>query len=310
MSFVLQVSFTGLCLYLVQEDRKRLAVLQPDCRPDPADDEYFVHPDGTRGARHAGYLRWDLANYVAAVAPGEVIPPRPADPRYEVIHRFTKQEVKFDLPAATGTITGDLALPRFAEIANERNPADTAQPLPLLEPVPHLFSTVVDEVPRPLLMRLMLEDGELAATGSETWRFPRLFRRGKPGEYVGSFRSMATWTRKVDADELKITIADFDGGNAAVIRLKPVTNGGVIALKIANLCSENPLEWRELNRRLVTEDDEDFKWLYRLLQPTLGREYDDVLLGYALPIPLKPVVGGAAGVEDCLGGVLGLKTIP
>ena len=308
MPYTLQITFTGLCLHLVQKDRKRLAVLQPDARPKSFNDTYFDHEDGTQGIRHSGYLRWDLANYVAAIAPGELIPAKGAEPYYEVVHRFDRQEVKFDLPATTDTISGNMSLPQFAEIANEYNPANPGQPLPLLEPLPHLFSTVP---PTPLLMRLVLEGGTLASTGSERWRFPRLFRRGKPNEYMDTFKSVVTWTRRVEeAAGLNITIADFDGSNPTVIPLKPVIDGGVIPLKIANLCSSNPLEWSDLDHRLVTENDEDFKWLYRLLQPVLSRDYTDILLDLPFPIPQKPILGGGAGVEDCFGAVLEVASIP
>ncbi|MBW3629546.1 MAG: hypothetical protein KY464_09630, partial [Gemmatimonadetes bacterium] len=67
MSFELRVKFSGLCLFLVHSDTKRVAVVMPDCRrngPNPPDQ----HLDGEPAEPHVGYLRFDLANLSTAAA--------------------------------------------------------------------------------------------------------------------------------------------------------------------------------------------------------------------------------------------------
>ena len=298
MPFDLRIDFTGLCLYLKQRDSNRMAVLMPDCRKVRGND--MKHDDDTKGVPHVGYIRFDLANLVGSVPPGTI----EFGPQYEVVYRFHRQHLTFNLPATEDPLRGELEVPRFEEIANEKPSSRGASPVPLLEPLPGLFSEKADKLP--LLMRTFLQGGSLTADGKEFWRFSRVFRRGVATTYERDFKSIVTWKRHVDDDVLTITIADFDGKNSVDIPLRPLTKGGVIPLKIANLCTENPLEWDEFEKRLVRGDDEDFKWLYRLLRPTEGRTYRDLLKGSGaklrkFPIPQRPQAGGA-GREDCFGG--------
>jgi hypothetical protein len=279
MAFELRVSFTGLCLYLVHPDGTKAAVLLPDARKTTADP---AHADGTMGEFHAAYLRFDLAHLDARFPAGS----EDEVPRYEVVRRLDRQVLDFGVPDGAGQ-TVDLPLPDFGTFA------------PTLRPISGLFSS---NPPQELLSRMVLNGGELSALPEDAWTLPATLNPGGQ-PYNGEFASLVTWTRQVEGDGLTLTLAGFDGADAVQIPLTPVTTDSgarVIALKVANLCDKNVLEWPELGTRRVDQDDVDFKWLYRLLQPEEG-SYGDRLEGSSLPIPhLQPTQG--FGVEDCMGG--------
>ena len=73
-----------------------------------------------------------------------------------------------------------------------------------------------------------------------------------------------------------------------------------IVLKVANLCSENPLEWPELVMHQVNRADRDFKWMYRLMAPAQGTLASLLQPDELLPIPLQQ---GATpfSVQGCMG---------
>jgi hypothetical protein len=306
MPFTLKVEFAGLCLHLEEKERKRVGVVMPDCRRVLGNK--MQHADRTRGVPHVGYLRFDLTNLAETFHAGAPT----AGPQSEVVYRFDRQEVKFNLTPTGDPVDGELELPRMEEIANEVREGGT-DPVPLLEPRPGLFARNVGEAP--VVMRTVLEGGKLSAEGKEYWGFPSVLRRGISTPYVDDFRSVATWTRPVDdTDELTITIADLNGENPEQIRLRPTTPGGVIPLKIANLCAKNPLEWEELPQRLVAGNDVDFKWLFRLLRPTNKRTYEELLADSVgalreFPIPVR-LEGGGLGRQDCFGAVMSVDSLP
>lgn len=296
MSFELEVEFSGLCMYLVDTDNQRAAVLMPDCRKgvDP------VHADRQKGVHHVGYLRFDLANLegVGGVPEGTAA----GGPRYEVVHRFHFQQLEFPyLPDGPVKIPGNgLGFPEFDEFTQD------------LELKPGMFS---DDPPKVLLMRTILKGGEMDSGRQKNWRLPPVLKPGS--NYIGHFASDAIWVCPVPGDSLTVRIAGFDGADPVEFVLRPVEGEEVVHLKIANLCAVNPLEWEELELEELTvagdgQDEEtrdrDFKWLYRLLESTsaplparLGENPD-------LPVPvLEPDQG--AGVQGCMGAVK-TTTIP
>lgn len=297
-TFNLQVTFTGLNLFLVHADQRQVAVLQPDARKS----NKTKHPDGTKGIPHVGYVSFDLA---------QLDLPQGAQPFVggEAVYQFRGQEIlDFGVPPSgpTDRMTGQAELPQIERIANESDGSGGF--VSLLEPAPRLFSTnSATPPPKSLLMRARLDCGNLSANPMEHWRFSRLFRRDRDDEYEQPFKSDVTWTRKVvtTASGLVMKIAKFDGTDERQIPLKPGP-GNVLKVKVANLCGVNPLEWEELEDRRVTADDEDFKWIYHLLRVTRNRKYEKILLDCPLPVPQKPK-NGNAGVEDCFGASLSVK---
>jgi hypothetical protein len=194
----------------------------------------------------------------------------------------------FGLPAATTAMATALEFPDFGQFA------------PTLQPIPGLFSATP---PSALLMRTVLDGGTLEASPEgSSWGFDKeLHPTGAP--YGGQFASFCTWKRQVDAECLTIKLAPFDGAAPVEIELQPQSTptGDAIMLKIVNLCAENPLEWNDLDQRLVKGDDVDFKWLYRLLQPS-GATYANLLRGGQFPVPERRGKQAFGALQDCMGG--------
>jgi len=278
--FDLEIKFTGLIMYLVHGDPpaspgdplvgRKVTVVIPECR------QHFVdakHDDGTEGAHHVGYMRMDLASIVgphasfpAAAAEVAAVP---SDPPYEVVHRFTNQVLDFGLPGeereegedgVDTSINVHTRLPEFDRLA------------PRLEPRPELFDERAADL---AVLRTTLTRGSLTGQPKQEWKFSNVL--GDPNEaYSGKFAEALTWTRTVpDRNWLTLTLAPLAGGEAQQqVTLFPVagpTGRPTISLKIANLCCENPLEWAELDARGAIHRDDDFKWLYRLMQPVAER---------------------------------------
>jgi hypothetical protein len=288
MAFTLQVDFSGLCVYVEHETIPQVAILLPDARELlPAKGP---HQDGTLGQAHVGYLRFNLADCGIAVPPG-----LSQSPYYEVVHRFDRDLLEFVVTGTDQPLTVNPMVPRFEGFAPDRALGGKAS---LLVPADGVFTSTP---PVELLMRTVLTGGTLAGNQArEDWFFVNLFDSGQRA-YRGIFSNVVTWTRRVESVSLRLT--NFEGLRPAVeIPLNPASAGpdAVVRVKVANFCATNPLEWEELGLRQVGQDDEDFKWLYRLLKPRTGT-WDDLLKGQRLPIPLIPAFH-SEGVEDCLGG--------
>jgi hypothetical protein len=278
MSFDLEVTFAGLCAFVPAPNNRRVTVLLPDARRDKGQP---LHSDGTEGVPHVGYIRFDLSNLVDDI---------PTDghngPTYEVVHRLDREDIDFNLPPA-GAVRVALQLPKTEEFA------------PNLEVRPELMKGSDNR----LLARIILRGGKLTASAGITeFVFPLQFAPDRPN-HRGRFAGFATWKRALDADDLTINI-----GAHAPIQLKP--RNGKIVVKIANLCSINPLEWDDLETRSgeSVDRDVDFKWLYSLLQPKNRVQFSDLLHGISLPVP--EAVPGPRGSSGCMGVETGPPPTP
>jgi hypothetical protein len=294
MAFDLEVQFSGLCLYVLDPANSRVGVLMPDARRTTANAN---HEDGTKGIPHVGYLRFELGDLNQAF-PSAI---NPLSPTQEGVYQFDRETLVFKVtPAAAPMTIGNLNVPRFEDIAPD--PADPGKSA--IKVRNGLFTSTQ---PNQLLMRTILEGGTISGPTQEPWMFSNLFRPGLP-TYQGKFASVVTWTRSVES--ATISLQPFGGGMATEFELKPRSVGGKVHLKVANFCSINPLEWDQMGTRSIDEDDEDFKWLYRLLMPTSGASWTQVLLGgHRFPIPmLPPPALRGQGVEDCIGAQINGST--
>ena len=291
MSFELLVEFAGLCLYMRDPRDQKVAILMPDARKDAPPQ----HPDGEDGEPHVGYIRFDLANLnvdgMRLPSPGK-LDNGSGSPPNEIIHRFSGQQLDFGLEPDERPMTLDIGVPRFNDFAG------------VLKPVRGLFA---ERPPRDLLMRTIISGGKIVSDRKgKTWQFSSVLQSDSSSPtYSGQFAGFTLWHRTVDADGLTVTISNFDGTPPLQIPLKPrdIDGRSVIAIKVANLCSNNPMEWDEYPIRTVVEHDLDFKWLYRLLQPGNGNSYEAALAGAELPFPrAKP--DQPFGDEDCMGGTI------
>jgi hypothetical protein len=292
MAFELRVEFTGLCLYLVHAtppagreagdplDASMVTVVLPDCRKGKVATR---HEDGDKGRPHAGYLRFDLANFVDGFPSG----PTDKTPQYEVVHLFSGEMLEFGLPLEE-TMHVHTGVPEFESFA------------PTLEPRPDLPAGGYS------IMRTTLTGGSLVGEPipRDVWEFSNLFNTtGKPA-YVGEFAETLIWSRKItgDTEDMTLTLTPFRPGVPLTIPLKAVGPPGnkKISLKIANLCCDNPLEWDELDSRQNPDDDIDFKWLYRLMRSSDGKTYPQ-MLGEKGKFPIPEQSGEERGGEGCIG---------
>jgi len=295
MAFKLEVRFSGLCLYVMHPTRDDAAVLLPDARLNGSlQGAGAKHLDGTPAVPHVGYMSIDLAHL------GFSPPKRPMfnngvrGGQFDAIYRFDQQQLDFGLASASQKRKVN-EIPNFKEFASS------------LKLRSDLFASAVAS---PLLLRTMLTGGKIEPSSDvdlkDRFMMSTRLNKGKPSSIEQSSPGSTTWTRDVEADGLTITVTDFDGqSNPLKLPLKPIVDGAdrVIRIHIANLCSENPLEWDQFKiRGLASGEDSDFKWYYRLFEPVSGT-FDTLLDKFFLPAPFLVKVhnpqafGGEAG--DC-----------
>lgn len=285
MSFDLRIEFSGLCLFIVSEDRKRVGVAMPDAREKP-NIATMRHVDSTVAVPHVGYLRFDLRDLQPGIA-GIPSGSGTNGPSYEVVHRFSGEALDLGLGRDQSEVdVKELLFPNFKSIDRR------------LSTLPGLFG---DAPPEQLLMRTILTGGAFTShSGGSNWTFPTIDAQAG-GPYQGQFANYVVWTRTINGDSLTLTVAPFKKGEPTTLHLKP--KGGLLQLKMANLCSENPLEWRELKLRTVSVDEDlDFKWLYRLMK---NPEAVAPGLNDELPVPVLDRTSGVASRDtDCTGGTI------
>jgi hypothetical protein len=291
----LRVEFAGLCLYLVHSNRTHVAVLLPDCRIDEANDPR--HVDGTLGAAHVGYIRFDAANINFPPDPSAeftglpMAEPNEEGPAYEVIRRLNHETIRFVYEpterASEKLEIKRLVLPdldRFATTLRVRKDLFDRRP------------------PQSLLAKTIIMGGELESQrGMARWQMPNTLAPDLKEVQVDSFAGAVVWTTELASANVWLEITKFPGSKARPVRIPLIPrDDGVISAKVANLCDKNPLEWPELRLHNVIEEDRDFKWLYRLLEPKMGREWETLLRGSRLPVPIM-TQEQPQGDDDCTG---------
>ena len=315
--FTLSVEFAGVCLYVIDDrrDEREVAVLMPTCLTTPNNEVKAKHDDGTDGARHVPYLLMDLANFDQGLATPGLL----ADgPKFQVVRRLSREEIFFGLQKPWGAITlvpDPLPLPDLGVYRRD------IQPKQLL---------LSQKPPVELNGRTILKGGKLTATTiggsdnevgglSQRAKWDEVARLSKdrnkwdksPADWAGSIQ----WTReKIPGNSLSIEIRSWDKAEKdqpPPLTLTPVQRNSdrVIELKIAVLCEDNPLEWREFEAKIDKgKKDVDFKWLFRLFDATKkGSSVGTALGGGELPYPLlNPRGARTTGSTGCTGGQFGI----
>ena len=293
-SFTLSVEFAGLCLYVIDRQKDTVvSVLMPTCVPTPNGRVKTEHEDKTNGARHVPYLLANLANFGPSVPAGLA----GDGPQFGVVRRLSREELFFDPDAP------------------ESSQVDPALPLPDLtvhKPNIRLQDGLLGDI-RPndhpeLNVRTVLRGGALTAITLGGPGSPVLPRNPNWDESEADWAGSVRWTRTVPGDSLTIRIRNWDTGQETPLTLRPVTrsDGPVIELKVANLCEENALEWKEFETRFDRRDV-DFKWLFRLFAPNAGSSILAALGRKELPFPLlRPRGARTTGNAGCTGGQFGL----
>jgi hypothetical protein len=339
----LSVEFAGICLYVIQYAEKFVpgeketkpppaswvTVLMPTCVPNGG--VSAKHEDGDTGARHVPYLLMDAANLTAYDKLLDNVLPRgdpsnaelanrireafgppmpsgivPDGPQFEVVRRLRREEIAFELAGSDEPIITlspeRLPLPDLSIYKLEGSGSPPQRGI-------KLKPGLVDDNPPPveLNVRTILRGGKLTATTiSESGQGNVGIRRGPDWDrfeaaWVGSIK----WERTIPGDSLTIQIRSFDGSQPTPVTLRPV-EGNVIALKLANLCETNPLEWRAFEPRF-DKDDVDFKWLFRLFDAADGGSLLRAMGRFKFPYPhLSPRGARPTGYTGCTGGQFGL----
>jgi len=338
----LSVEFAGICLYVIeregpfkpdQQETKpppalKVTVLMPTCVPNGR--VSAKHEDGDTGARHVPYLLMDAANLTAydklfdnVLPPDDPRnaelakrireafgPPLPSGnvadgPKFEVVRRLTNEEIFLPGPRES-IITLDPELLPLPDLSIYKLNGSGSPPERGIKLKPGLVDDT--QPPVELNVRTILRGGKLTATTiSESDKRNVGVRRGPDWDrfeaaWVGSIK----WEQTIPGNSLTIQIRSFDGSQATPVTLRPVTGENVIALKLANLCETNPLEWRAFEPRF-DKDDVDFKWLFRLFDAEGGGSLLRAMGRYKFPYPhLSPRGARPAGYTGCTGGQFGL----
>jgi hypothetical protein len=292
--FTLSVEFAGICLYVIDPEKERVTVLMPTCMPDGR--VKAEHEDTTIGARHVPYLLIDLANLGQSVPAGFV----GDGPQFGVVRRLRREELFFE-PEEPRSIRLDPDPLPLPDLTVYKDRIRLKEGL-LLDIRPN----------EELNVRTILKGGTLAATtvgGSGKGN-------GSHGpdwdKYEVDWAGSIKWTRTIPGDSLTMRIRSWDTGQETPLTLRAIARAGgdVIELKIAILCENNPLEWKEFEPRFV-KDDVDFKWLFRLFEARDGslleaigrKKYFGLIGSKRFPYPLlKPRGARTAGITGCTGG--------
>jgi hypothetical protein len=270
MAFTLEVEFRGLCLYVVHPTTGQVAIVLPDGRAKPRP---VVFADNVIGTPHVGFLSCRLEDVAGSSGAGG-----------EVIHRFDSEQVEFGLPPAPA------GKPKI-EMPN----ADCFAPE--LQPVGGMFGA---RPPESVLMRMTLEGGQVDSTkGPNKWDFDG-------GQCGGNFADRVTWSRSVDAADVTLTFTNWNTGASSKLRLAPSQRDGAVKIRVANICSDNPLEWRELGvqKGIAAREDDDFRWFYQILESKTGSLTSLVgRTGGTLPVPRldRRMLGGRSNPPGCEG---------
>lgn len=283
MAFKLVVEFSGLCLYLIHSDGNRVGVAMPDGRVKNLNVKDYQ--DGCPETPHVGYLSHNLDDTRT------VAHPLTKAPESEVIHRFDFETLDFGLGAAQPITVKTLDVPDLKDFTT----TDVAFRKGLLP----------GKAGGDLLMFTALNGGTLEGKATkDEWSISSVLNPGTPA-HAGSFGGTITWERDVPAMSLTLTLKAFAPSvKETKIVLAPADNSTVY-LKIANLCSDNPMEWDELGIRSFPRQigafDNDFKWIYNLLEHS-KYTFEQLTRNFGLPLPAPELRKIAAGqIDDCTG---------
>jgi len=288
MSIELSIEFAGICLYVLDPERATVSVVIPTCVPTPNGRVKTEHEDKTVGARHVPYLLANLANFGQRVPAG----PFGDGPQFGVVRRLNREELFFgpEGPTSDRLDPNALALPDLTVFTDRIKLQDG-----LLSDIPP------NERPE-LNVRTILKGGRFTATTLGGSGSPVPGRTPNWDDLEADWAGSIRWAQTVPGDSLTIRIRNWDTGQETPLTLEPLTPGGRVELKVANLCEDNPLEWKEFEPRFEKRDV-DFKWLFRLFASKGGGSILTALGKKELPYPLlKPREPRTAGNTGCTGG--------
>lgn len=140
------------------------------------------------------------------------------------------------------------------------------------------------------------------------WLIPNTLTARPPLDAT-SFGYNVTWTATVD-DSTKaapaITFAT-PAGTPALPAMLLKTDLGPVDMILGNVCNPDPVDWPNMPVETCPGPDpcidEDFKWLYKLLEPTDAKDWQQRLNGKPLPVPnyLGPFGESGPGGKEAFG---------
>lgn len=295
-AFVLEIEFAGINLFVRQKEtleataNRGLKVLMPDARLRRPNDPAMKHLDDKPAIPHVAYVRFNMANLPSVGTElDHVVNDR--GPSFEVVHRLNGESISFEgLTPKQPVNTDGLEVPDFNEFAAKLELREDLDKSNKIVASTELSGGVIESF----------------SVAGQTWSLSGELGSNGPIE-EREFGGMVVWTSApIVGDGLDLVLKSFDDTQTTRIPLtaKKTKDGSTrrIAIKIANLCDKNPLEWDELPQRTVAEDDVDFKWLYKLLQLRAKKNGSNV--PDVLPIPKPVSTRTEGGLMDCLPGVI------
>lgn len=307
MSVTINVTFAGLAMAILHpEEDCSLAVL-PDARKPAVLDDFTV------GAEHQCYIRSPLAHF-AHKDGGTLI----ADS--SVVHRLGGDHVSMYLAVRR---RGSEEFVPLAVESGAHGPANSGNALPMpyfdeivtptVAPLPQIINPTAHQS---TLCRMVLPSGAWRGSGIQSqWivssalqTAPSVSNPCARTPIFGSYVGRMTWTRRIEDDitHVALMVHSLHGTNtpAASLVFAPLPAGGEeteVNMEIANLCADDPLEWKSNPRRRLA--DVDFKWMYSLLELPQQQRFTTALMGAELPHPRKVVQPGSmpGGIFAALG---------
>jgi hypothetical protein len=291
--FDLHVHFTGLCLFVEHRNDRKVTVVMPDARM-PTNGKTPHHDDGYEATPHVGYIAYDLANVQTTGTSGIVASPPHLPPENEVVRQLNHVDVDIGSGLDGFIDRTYLQLPRVNDFAN----------------LMALHQDVLKPDPRQrVLARVVLNGGNfLPAVKTARWRFKGDLN-SDGAEKVFELSGDSHWRAEhIQGSGITLRITPVvAGGTTTEIPLVAMNTGGprpTITLKFANLCATNNLEWTRFHPSTMMlaagKEDDDFKWLYKLLEPSNGSGYP------AVPLPHPIPVDGRSELQDCFGARIAL----
>jgi len=287
MASRVRIIFTGVSMFIVNEDTSKqvkACVIMPDAE-GTGDKQVLLSkkaPDGTFLRRHRAFVRFNLLQ-LERIANKTDLPVDAEGLWYvegkRIAFKFTEAGVANPFRIDPALPNNLLSMPEIAGSYADKFP-DVVSPTP---PPKTLASQV--------LVNKGLLKNEIPIADLSTWVVPPTLNGTMPP--VRKILTHLVTLELLDISAVEIVATPLTGGTPEIVKLQTIGTEDV-NITISHLCHENPLRW--LAKDAPINDDEDFKWHYMLLSPTVRTQLEtSVLQGLPLPIPLRPLNVGTAG---------------
>jgi hypothetical protein len=274
MSFQLSATYYGLCLFRRGAGGTVVRINLPDTTKDP------THADGSPAKVH--YARFAIPRDAVRNA-GEF----KEGPDGWIVVSLDTFVVGFPIPkGAPDAKALDTVVPFNRFVDNFR---------------------VRDNVKDLSAASIEITSGEFEPLNSPPaeWMIPNTLTTRPPFDAT-SFGYNVTWTATMDESaraEPAITFTTPSGAPALPAMVLKTDKD--VAIILGNVCNPDPVDWPNMPVETCPGPDpcidQDFKWLYKLLEPTDAKTWEQRLHGKPLPVPeyLGPFGGG--GTKEAFG---------